>query len=196
MIEYIKGRLTHKEASHIVIDIGGLGYHIRISLQTYSQIGNEENCKVYTYLQVREDAHTLYGFSTLEERQTFLHLISISGVGANTALVILSSMNPAELRDTILREDAKAIQMVKGIGGKTAQRIILELKDKIGKLELGSSTEQISASGYNNAKQEALSALVMLGLAKQSAEKSIDALLKKNPDLPLEEIIKNVLKSS
>ena len=128
MIAYIEGKLVHKEAAYAIIDAGGLGYRINISLTTFSDIKDEEKCKLHTHLHVKEDSHTLYGFSTLSERGTFLKLINISGIGPSTALVMLSSLSPEDLRQAIITEDVRVIQSIKGIGGKTAQRIILELK--------------------------------------------------------------------
>lgn len=197
MIAYIQGKLVQKEASHVIIETNGIGYFISISLQTYSQIPDKEHCKLLTYFQVKEDAQNLYGFFEASEKALFLQLIGINGVGANTALVILSSMSAQELRETILQEDAKTIQSVKGIGAKTAQRIILELKDKMQKMDQGGdTTNQFTAPSHNKVKNEALSALVTLGLAKPAAEKAIDKLIKNNPSIGLEEIIKGVLKSA
>lgn len=197
MISYIKGKLVHKEPGFALIEANGIGYHIKISLQTYTQLGESELCTLLTHFHVREDAQLLYGFKTEEERGIFQLLISISGVGSNTALVILSSMSPAELQDVILREDARTIQSVKGIGAKTAQRIILELKDKIGKVDLGNDLgSQISMSSNNKVREEALTALITLGIAKAPAEKTIDRLLKKTPDAEVEQLIKSALMSA
>ena len=197
MISYIKGKLVHKEPGFALVEANGIGYHIKISLQTYTQLGDEELCKLLIHFHVREDAQLLYGFKTEQEREIFQLLISISGVGSNTALVILSSLSPAEIQDVILREDARTIQSIKGIGAKTAQRIILELKDKIAKIDLGGEPgAQISFNANNNVREEALTALMTLGIAKAAAEKSIDRLLKKTPDAKVEELIKGALMSA
>ena len=170
MIAFLKGRLAHKEVSHVVVDVNGVGYQVFISLNTYSAIKNEEACMLYTHLHVKEDAHTLYGFTKSSEKSTFLHLISISGVGPSTALMVLSTLSAAELKSAIISDDVKTIQSVKGIGAKTAQRIILELKDKIAKegFELEESTGYVD----NRIKDEALTALITLGIAKNAAQKS------------------------
>lgn len=198
MIAFIDGKLVHKEATHLIIDVGGMGYHINISLQTYSKIKDEERCKVFTYLHIKEDAHTLYGFSEESEKQLFLSLISISGVGPNTALVILSSLSPDEIFNAIVSENAALIQQVKGIGSKTAQRIILELKDKMRKQGLETSAdEQKTNTSHNTIFNEALSALTTLGINKPVAEKSITTILKDTEgNITLEELIKQVLQSS
>src|SRR5688572_25231951 len=133
MIAYIDGKLTFKDPTFVIIDVGGIGYQIRISLSTYAQLQEGERCKLFTYLHIKEDAHTLYGFSDPAEKNVFLHLISISGVGPGTGLMIISSLSVAEIQQAIVREDVRTIQQVKGIGAKTAQRIILELKDKFRK---------------------------------------------------------------
>ena len=194
MISYLKGRLAHKQASSIIIDVNGVGYQVFISLNTYSALKDEEACTLHTHLHVKEDSHTLFGFSDVKERATFLQLISISGVGPTTALTVLSTLSSSELKTAILNEEAKVIQSVKGIGAKTAQRIILELKDKVAKegFEVGDQSGLVD----NRIKGEALTALMTLGYAKAVAEKSIEKVLKRTPNLSLEEIIKNVLKSA
>jgi len=197
MIAYIDGKLTLKDATHVIIETGGLGYQIRISLNTYSSIHEGERCKLHTYLHIKEDAHTLFGFQELSEKKIFLHLISISGVGPTTAMMVLSSLGPKEIEQAIINEDVNTIQSVKGIGGKTAQRIILELKDKIKKDSLGSDKHSVSANPYNTLRNEALSALVTLGIAKNMAEKSIDSILKKEGNnISLEQLIKMALKTA
>ncbi len=194
MYEYIKGKLTHKEAAFVVLDVNGVGYHLNISLQTYSKIKSEEQCMLFTYLYVREDAQRLYGFLTQTERALFLLLMSVSGIGANTAIAMLSSMSPDEMKQYILREDAKAIQTIKGIGAKTAQRVIIELKDKIAKTT--EIEEGLIVNGDNNTRNEALTALVTLGIQKNAAEKTLNAVMKKHGgDLSVEELIKHALKS-
>lgn len=179
----------------MVMDVNGVGYQVNISLQTFSDIKDQESLRLSTYLQVREDAHVLFGFASEAERQMFLHLISVNGVGPSTAMVVLSYMAPADLRAAIVSENTAALQAVKGIGGKTAQRLILELKDKLRKEGL----EDVAASQpvYNKMKQEALSALVTLGIARPAAEKSIDSILKKNGStVTLEELVKQALKNA
>jgi Holliday junction DNA helicase RuvA len=198
MIAYLKGKLAHKDPTYVIIDITGVGYQVKISLQTYSQIKDEELVMLLTYLHIKEDAHTLYGFKEENEKKLFLHLISISGVGPNTALMILSSLSSVELENAILHEDARIIQNVKGVGAKTAQRIILELKDKIKKDSFGEAGAQISAfaSPNNKIKEEALQALLTLGFQRPVAEKNIATVLKKTgPDISLEELIKASLKN-
>lgn len=195
MIAFLNGRLVSKEPTHVIMDVNGVGYQVNISLQTFSDIKNQEALRLSTYLQVREDAHVLFGFATEAERQMFLHLISVNGVGPSTALVVLSYMAPADLKNAIVSENAAALQAVKGIGGKTAQRLILELKDKLRKegVEEAGAPQPV----YNKMKQEALSALLTLGIARPAAEKSIDLVLKKNgAAITLEELVKQALKNA
>jgi holliday junction DNA helicase RuvA len=197
MIAYIKGKLTRKDPTYVIIEANGLGYQVKISLTTYSQIKDSENISLNTYLHIKEDAHTLYGFSEESEKKVFLHLISISGVGPNTAMTVLSSVSAPDLEQAIVNEDIKTIQGIKGIGAKTAQRIVLELKDKIKKEHLGGNVSQMPVSGHNRLKEEALSALVTLGFARNAAEKTIDTILKKQgTEIPLEELIKIALKTA
>lgn len=196
MIDFVRGRLAHKDPAYVVVDVNGIGYRMGISLNTFSALGTEENVKLYTYFHVREDIQALYGFHDQQEKEIFKVLISISGVGPNTALVMLSSLTPEELQRAILQNDVATIQSVKGIGGKTAQRIVLELKDKIGKLDVQGSLN-ISSSSYNTTREEALSALVTLGVGKSVAEKAIDKFIKQSGEIAtVEEIIKAVLKSA
>jgi holliday junction DNA helicase RuvA len=198
MIAYLKGKLVFKDPTFVIIDISGVGYHVKISLQTYSEIKNEEHIMLLTYLHIKEDAHTLFGFKEEGEKKMFLHLLSISGVGPNTALMILSSLSIGELEYAILHDDFRTIQNVKGVGAKTAQRIILELRDKIKKdtlLDHVMDTGGFLKAG-NKVKEEALQALVTLGFPKAAAEKNIAAVLKKSgTDISLEELIKASLKS-
>jgi len=197
MYAYIEGKIALKEAAHVVIDVQGVGYDIKISLNTFSAVKSVNRCRLYTYLHVKEDAHTLYGFSTFDEKELFLYLISISGVGPGTALMVLSSLPADELKDAITSENVKAIQSVKGIGAKTAQRIILELKDKILKAGYEAKIDIFSGQAYNTIQEEALSALITLGINKIAAEKTVNAILKKSgSDITLEEVIKQALKSS
>lgn len=193
MFAYIDGKLTFKCPAYVVIEAGGVGYHINISLNTYSAIGNEERCKVYTWLQVKEDSHTLYGFADEGERRLFLHLISVSGIGAATCRMMLSSMTPSEIQNAIITADVALIQQIKGIGAKSAQRIVLELQDKLKK---EGPDSLISVPKHNTIKEEALSALIMLGFGKQVAEKAIDNAIKKtDQDLTVEQMIKTALKN-
>ncbi|WP_162054983.1 Holliday junction branch migration protein RuvA [Pontibacter pamirensis] len=196
MIAYIDGKLTHKDPTYVIIDVGGVGYQIKVSLNTYSSLPASERCKLHTHLHIKEDAHTLFGFTTAAEKELFLLLISISGVGPNTGLMILSSLSVEEVQQAIAREDVRTIQQVKGIGAKTAQRIILELKDKVRK-EAMISDAGVPAATHNMNRSEALSALVTLGFAKNVAEKTLDAIVKREGgNLSVEELIKFALKSS
>jgi Holliday junction DNA helicase RuvA len=196
MIAYIDGKLTYKDPTFVIIDVGGVGYQIRISLNTFSQLKEGERCKLYTFLHIKEDAHTLFGFTDMAEKNVFLSLISISGVGPGTGLMIMSSLTVPEIQQAIIKEDVRTIQNVKGIGAKTAQRLILELRDKFrkgGVVEAGG----FAASSHNTNREEALSALVTLGFAKNVAEKSLDAILKREGNqLSVEQLIKFALKSS
>ena len=193
MYAYIDGKLVFKSAAYVVIDAGGVGYHINISLNTYSKIGSAERCKLFTWLHVKEDAHTLYGFAEEGERRLFLHLISISGIGPNTGRMMLSSITPQEIQNAIISGNLSLIQRIKGIGPKSAQRIILELQDKLRK----EGPDTLSTVPINKtAKDEALSALVMLGFVKNAAEKALDQEISKNGgDLSIEQLIKSALKS-
>ena len=196
MIAYIDGKLTFKDPTYVIIDVGGIGYQIKISLNTYSHLKEGERCKLYTYLHIKEDAHTLYGFYEPAEKNVFLHLISIPGVGPGTGLMIVSSLTVAEIQQAIVREDVRTIQNVKGIGAKTAQRLILELKDKFRK-ESPVDAAAFSTVSHNTNREEALSALVTLGFAKNVAEKTLDAIMKREGNhLSVEQLIKFALKSS
>jgi len=193
MYAYINGKLVYKCPTYVVIDAGGVGYHINISLNTYSNIGDAENCKLYIWQHVKEDAHTLYGFADEGERRLFLHLISVSGIGPNTGRMMLSSITPAEIQAAILKGDVPMIQRIKGIGPKSAQRLILELQDKLRK---DGPDTLISMPVNHTAKDEALSALVMLGFVKNVAEKAIDVAVRStNENLTVEQLIKIALKS-
>jgi len=197
MIAYIKGKLVQKDPTFVIIDVQGIGYKIHISLTTYGAIKDQENCMLHTYLNVKEDSHTLFGFSDEAEKKVFLLLISISGVGPSTGLLVQSSLSASELQQAIIHEDVKTIQSVKGIGGKTAQRIILELKDKILKEGIPTSDQTSSAVSYNTVRLEALSALTTLGINKNVAEKTIDKILKNSGnEVTLEELIKLALKAA
>src|ERR1700744_4782543 len=193
MYAYIDGKLAFKSPSYVVIDAGGVGYHINISLNTYSKLTDTERCKLFTWLHVKEDAHTLYGFADEGERRLFLHLISISGIGPNTGRMMLSSITPVEIQTAIINGNVALIQRIKGIGPKSAQRVILELQDKLRK----EGSETLSTVPMNKTvREEALSALVMLGFARNAAEKVLDTeLSKNNNDLTVEQLIKSALKS-
>lgn len=196
MIAFLRGHIVEKDPSNLLIDVNGVGYHVRISLHTYSELHEDHDIFIYTHMHVKEDSHTLYGFYFIEEKTIFQQLISISGVGPNTALLILSSMKPEELMSAIVNEDETAIKSVKGIGGKTAQRIILELKDKLPDdlLEISSSN---SSNNNNTIRSEALSALLTLGYTKAAAEKAIENVMREHgADIRLEDLIKSVLKSA
>ncbi|MFI5451894.1 Holliday junction branch migration protein RuvA [Pedobacter sp. UC225_61] len=193
MFAYIDGKLTFKCPTYIVVEAGGVGYHINISLNTYSALANTERCKVYTWLHVKEDAHTLYGFADEGERRLFLHLISVSGIGPTTCRMMLSSITPVEIQNAIIQADVALIQQIKGIGAKSAQRIVLELQDKLKK---EGPDSLISMPLHNTTRDEALSALIMLGFGKQVAEKAIDNAVKKtDQDLTVEQMIKIALKN-
>lgn len=197
MIAYLKGKLAYKNPTHVIIEVQGVGYEVKISLHTYTALPDSEQCQLFTYLHIKEDAHTLYGFQELSEKKMFIDLISINGVGPGTGLMILSSLNPEELHQAIAQEEVRTIQSVKGIGAKTAQRIILELKDKIKKEESPYISAGISGPSHNTVRSEALSALVTLGINRSIAEKNLDAILKKQQgSITLEELIKLALKNS
>ena len=190
MITQIKGKLVEKTPTHLVVDCNGIGYEINISLYTFSSLSSDENIKLFTHLQVREDAHILYGFFTVLERAVFRLLISVSGIGTSTARTMLSSLTPAEIQHAIGIEDVATIQSVKGIGLKTAQRVIIELKDKIKTLQ---GTEEIPILKSNTIKEETLSALEVLGYSRKASEKVVDKLIQGDPDSTVEELIKYAL---
>ncbi|HIC33000.1 MAG TPA: Holliday junction branch migration protein RuvA [Flavobacteriaceae bacterium] len=192
MITHIQGKLVEKNPTDVVIDCNGVGYLLNISLHTYSQIPDQEALKLYTHLQVREDSHTLFGFASLAEREVFRLLISVSGIGANTARTMLSSLTPKQIREGIATDDVALIQSIKGIGAKTAQRVIIDLKDKILKIY---DIDEVSVKESNTNKEEALSALEVLGFAKKQAEKVIDKIVAQQPDANVETIIKLALKN-
>lgn len=192
MITQIKGKLVEKNPTHVVIDCNGVGYLLHISLNTYSSLSDDENILLYTHLAIREDAHTLYGFINRTEREVFRLLISVSGVGASTARTMLSSMTSEEIQQAIVSENVRAIQSVKGIGVKTAQRLILDLKDKILKTF---DIDQVSVVENNTNKEEALSALEVLGFSRKQSDKVIATILKQTPDVSVEKLIKLALKN-
>jgi holliday junction DNA helicase RuvA len=197
MIAFLKGRMVHRDPAHVVIDVNGVGYLVHISLQTFAEIKEQENIMLFTHLSIREDAHVLFGFSNESEKKLFQQLISVSGVGPSTAIVMLSYMNANEIKSAIVREDAPALQAIKGIGGKTAQRVIIELRDKLKKESWDEVQPVISGGPHNTTRKEALSALLTLGLPKAVAEKSIDSVLKKSGNtITLEDLVKQALKST
>ena len=191
MYAYISGRIAEITPAYAIVDNHGVGYFINITLNTFTAIGEQTEVRLYTHLQVLEDAHNLFGFYTVKERDMFELLISVSGVGCNTARLILSSLTVNELSTAIANEDTRTIQAVKGIGGKTAQRLIVDLKDKVKKTEF---TEEVVGSVDNTLKNEALSALVILGFSKNAASKALDKLLKQSPDASVEVLILEALK--
>ena len=194
MIAYLRGKLAEKDPTYVIMDMNGIGYEVKISLNTYAAIKEMNEALLHTYFHVREDQQSLFGFSARAEKKRFLDLISISGVGASTAMMILSSLSPEELQRAIVNEEIKTIQGVKGIGLKTAQRIVLELKDKMvkeGWEEKNTESPKIS----NTLQTEALSALITLGIPRNTAQKSIDAILKEfGQEIKLEELIKHALR--
>ncbi len=195
MIEYVKGEIAELSPAVAIIDCNGLGYAVNISLNTYSAIQGKNNCKLYIYEAIREDAYILYGFADKQERELFLLLISVSGIGGNTARMILSALSPAELITVISSENANLLKTVKGIGLKTAQRVIVDLKDKIkvagnaAELPMG-STSLMS----NQVQEEAVAALTMLGFAAAPSQKVVLAILKEEPTITVEKVIKLALK--
>ena len=190
MITQIKGKLVEKNPTQVVVDCNGIGYEVNISLYTFSSLSSDENIKLFTHLQVREDAHILYGFFTVLERAVFRLLISVSGIGTSTARTMLSSLTPSEIQQAIGTEDVATIQGVKGIGLKTAQRVIIELKDKIKSLQ---GTDEIPVFKSNTIKEETLSALEVLGYSRKASEKVVDKLIQGDPDGSVEELIKSAL---
>lgn len=192
MITHLEGKLVEKNPTDVVIDCNGVGYFINISLHTFSQIPEKEHIKLFTYLQVREDSQSLYGFSSKSEREIFKLLISVSGIGANTARTMLSSLTPEQIKEGIANENVALIQSVKGIGAKTAQRVIIDLKDKVLKVY---GLEELSLIPDNTNKDEALSALEVLGFNKKQSEKVVDRIIKDQPDAQVEQIIKEALKN-
>ncbi|WP_192085812.1 Holliday junction branch migration protein RuvA [Algoriphagus sp. Y33] len=198
MIDYLQGKLVFKDPTYVIIDVNGIGYHVKISLQTYTEIKDEEQIKLLTFLHIKEDAHTLFGFKQANEKRLFLMLLSINGVGPSTGLMILSSLSSSEIEQAILAGDVATIQHVKGIGAKTAQRIILELKDKVGKGGVDANTVSFGfLKSDNKIREEALQALITLGFPKAAAEKNITTVLKKTTgEISLEDLIKASLKTS
>ncbi|WP_142784956.1 Holliday junction branch migration protein RuvA [Changchengzhania lutea] len=192
MITHIQGKLTEKNPTHVVIDCNGVGYMLHISLHTYSQLPNNDNLKLFTHLQVKEDSHTLYGFSSVAERDIFRLLISVSGIGSSIARTMLSSLTPKQVREGIANNDVALIQSIKGIGTKTAQRVIIDLKDKILKIY---DIDEVSIPRGNTSKDEALSALEVLGFVKKQAERVVEKIMISHPEADVETIIKQALKN-
>lgn len=192
MYEYIQGKISELTPASVVIDNQGVGYFINISLNTYSALSGKEQAVVFVHHVVREDAQLLFGFYNKSEREIFRQLISVSGIGANTARMMLSSMSPAEIKEAILTANVKLLNSIKGIGAKTAQRIIIDLKDKVGKSEI---SDDFLLSQSNTNREEALSALVMLGFTKNTVDKVLDKILKDNPKAEVEALVKLALKS-
>ncbi len=194
MIEYIKGEIEELSPAQLVMECNGIGYGLNISLTTYSAFNGHKKGKIYVYEVIREDAQILYGFATREERELFLLLISVSGVGPNTARMILSSLPPSELINVIASGDDVSLTSIKGIGSKTAQRIVIDLRNKVKPVE-GMSGNSKSASGARSETAEgAVAALIMLGFQKAASQKAVDSILKKSPSASVEQVIKDALK--
>ncbi|WP_209405135.1 Holliday junction branch migration protein RuvA [Pseudozobellia sp. WGM2] len=192
MIHHLKGRLVEKTPTYVVVECAGVGYFVNVSLHTFSNLPDGEHISLYTHLQVKEDSHTLFGFVQRSEREIFRLLISVSGIGSSIARTMLSSLEPVQIRDAIANGDVPTIQSIKGIGAKTAQRVILDLRDKILKVyDIG----EVSTSTNNTNKEEALSALEVLGFARRPAEKAVDKVLAQDSSLSVENIIKLALKN-
>jgi holliday junction DNA helicase RuvA len=192
MITHLQGKLVEKNPTYVVIDCNGVGYLVNISLHTYSLLPTTENIRLFTFLQVKEDAHTLYGFVEKQERELFKLLLSVSGIGANIARTMLSSLAPTQIIQAIASNDVVTIQGIKGIGAKTAQRVILDLKDKVLKVY---SLDDVSSAPHNTNKDEALSALEVLGFNRKIAEKVMDKIVKEVPNASVENLIKQALKN-
>lgn len=192
MIAHLQGRLVEKAPTAVVIDCGGVGYEVHISLHTYSLLPQTENVRLYTHLQIKEDAHTLFGFMEKSEREIFRLLLSVSGIGAGIARTMLSSLEPRQVIEALASGNVAAIQSVKGIGAKTAQRAILDLRDKVLKLY---DLDEVSISNDNTNKDQALSALEVLGFNRKQSEKVVDKILKEQPAATVEAIIKFALKN-
>jgi Holliday junction DNA helicase RuvA len=190
MITQIRGRVVEKSPTNVVVDCNGIGYEVNISLYTFSQLTDDENIQLFTHLQVKEDSHTLFGFRTILERAVFRLLISVSGIGTSTARTMLSSLQPSEIQQAIVNEDVAKIQGVKGIGLKTAQRVIIDLKDKIVSLY---GIDQIPGIKSNTIKDEALSALEVLGYTRKASGKVVDIIIQSAPESSVEELIKVAL---
>jgi holliday junction DNA helicase RuvA len=194
MYEYFQGKIVEKNPAYVVLDCNGIGYLLNISINTFDKMPNSGDCKLFAHQAIREDAHVLYGFADQDERLMFRDLISVSGVGAATARVMLSSISPADIQNCIIQGDVNRLKAVKGIGEKTAQRIIVDLKNKVGKENFGSAT--ILPGTHNNLRNEALNALETLGFVRNAAEKAIDKIMRdEGNSISLEELVKKVLKN-
>ena len=191
MIAHLHGKLVEKNPTQVVIDCGGVGYHVNISLHTYSLLPATDFIKLFTHLQIKEDAHTLFGFVEKSEREIFKLLLSVSGIGASIARTMLSSLDPKQITNAIASGDVVTIQSIKGIGSKTAQRVILDLKEKVLKLY---DLDEVSASQSNTNRDEALSALEVLGFVRKTSERIVEKIIKEDPDSSVESIIKRALK--
>ncbi|MGB5428394.1 Holliday junction branch migration protein RuvA [Eudoraea sp.] len=192
MITHLKGRLVEKNPTYVVIECGGVGYFVNISLHTFSKILDSESIQLYTHLQIKEDSHTLFGFAENSEREIFRLLLSVSGIGSSTARTMLSSLTPLQVKNAIACGDVPTIQAVKGIGAKTAQRVILDLKDRVLKIY---DIDEVSPNSNNTNKEEALSALEVLGFVRRQSEKAVEKVLSQDPTLSVEDIIKHALKN-
>ncbi|GHT74168.1 Holliday junction ATP-dependent DNA helicase RuvA [Bacteroidia bacterium] len=194
MLDFIKGEIVELTPASVVVEAGQLGYLAHISLNTYSALTGQKNCKLYVYEVIREDAHLLFGFVEKRERDLFLLLISVSGVGANTARMVLSSLAVYELEGIIASGNASALKTVKGIGAKTAERIILDLKDKVKPGQMPAGTASAQAFSDSETAKEAVAALVMLGFNQPASQKTVGKIVSGNPSLTVEQVIKNALK--
>ena len=192
MIAHLQGKLVEKTPTQVVIDCGGVGYHVNISLHTYSLLPTTDFIKLFTHLQIKEDAHTLFGFVEKSEREIFKLLLSVSGIGASIARTMLSSLDPKQITNAIASGDVVTIQSIKGIGSKTAQRVILDLKDKVLKLY---DLDEVSMSQSNTNRDEALSALEVLGFVRKASERIVEKIIKDAPESSVEYIIKQALKN-
>jgi Holliday junction DNA helicase RuvA len=192
MIAHLQGKLVEKTPTQVIIDCGGVGYHVNISLHTYSLLPNSDFIKLFTHLQIKEDAHTLFGFVEKSEREIFKMLLSVSGIGASIARTMLSSLDPKQITNAIASGDVVTIQSIKGIGSKTAQRVILDLKEKVLKLY---DLDEVSMSQSNTNRDEALSALEVLGFVRKTSEKIVERIVKEEPEASVESIIKKALKN-
>jgi Holliday junction DNA helicase RuvA len=192
MIEHLQGKLVEKTPTQVIIDCAGVGYQVNISLHTYSLLPNAEFIKLFTHLQIKEDSHTLFGFMEKSEREIFKMLLSVSGIGASIARTMLSSLDPKQITNAIASGDVVTIQSIKGIGSKTAQRVILDLKEKVLKLY---DLDEVSMSQSNTNRDEALSALEVLGFVRKASEKVVEKIVKEDPEASVEAIIKKALKN-
>lgn len=192
MIAHLQGKLVEKTPTHVIIDCGGVGYHVNISLHTYSLLPESDLIKLFTHLQIKEDAHTLFGFIEKSEREIFKLLLSVSGIGASIARTMLSSLDPKQITNAIASADVVTIQSIKGIGSKTAQRVILDLKEKVLK---SYDIDEVSMSKSNTNRDEALSALEVLGFVRRTSEKVVEKIVKEDPEASVESIIKKALKN-